>query len=363
MLVDIDKIQVKDRIRKDFGNIQELADDIKENGLINPPVITPDTYELIAGERRLRAMKKLGFKQVEVRPMAVKDAEHALNLEISENETRKDFSKAERIDYAKRLERIEELKAKERMEKGDNQYTQDSPSLNSDEGGRTDDIVAKKLDIGGRDTYRKEKFIVDNKESLSPTDFAEWDEGKLSTNKAFNQIKEKLQEANEENQRLRNVNAGYEMKLQKVHELENQISDLKQELDNRPTVEKTVEVKPNDYDSIKKSISGYKQDYTNLESQYNKKIKELTDLKAQVKSMTELSPEEQYSKKLKDDAIMYCAKIDNFISQVGGLSYLSDHIKELPDNEKRAYIKATELVEAWAYNIKMNMKQYLNDKN
>ena len=28
MLVDIDKIQVNDRIRKDFGNIQELADDI-----------------------------------------------------------------------------------------------------------------------------------------------------------------------------------------------------------------------------------------------------------------------------------------------------------------------------------------------
>ena len=51
-------------------------------------------------------------------------------LEISENETRKDFSKAERIDYARRLERIEELKAKERMEKGDNQYTQDSPTQN-----------------------------------------------------------------------------------------------------------------------------------------------------------------------------------------------------------------------------------------
>ena len=178
-----------------------------------------------------------------------------------------------------------------------------------------------------------------------------------------NATQAKTQQMIDEMQRLKNVNAGYEMKLQKVHELENQINDLKQELDNRPIVEKTVEIKPNDYDSIKKSISGYKQDYTNLESQYNKKIKELTDLKAQVKSMTELSPEEQYSKKLKDDAIMYCAKIDNFISQVGGLSYLSDHIKELPDNEKRAYIKATELVEAWAYNIKMNMKQYLNDKN
>lgn len=48
--------------------------------------------------------------------MAVKDAEHQLNLEISENEARKDFSKTERIDYARRLERIESLKAKERQE-------------------------------------------------------------------------------------------------------------------------------------------------------------------------------------------------------------------------------------------------------
>lgn len=360
MLVDINKIQVKDRIRKDFGNIQELADDIKENGLINPPVITPDTYELIAGERRLRAMQYLGYKQVEVRPMAVTDAEHALNIEISENETRKDFSKAERIDYAKRLERIEELKAKERQES--TQFGSNVVSLNSDTPiGRTDDIVAKTLDIGGRDTYRKEKFIVDNKQSLSPTDFADWDEGKLSTNKAYNEIKEKLQETEKDNTRLKNVNAGYELKLKRVNELEEQIKTLSDELDNRPTIEKTVEVVPDDYESNKKLLSGYEKDYSGLENEYSKRVKELNELKEQIRAMTELQPEEQYSKKLKQDAILYCAKVENFISQVGGLSYLSNHIKELPENEKRAYIKTTELVEAWAYNIKMNLQQYLED--
>lgn len=50
-----------------------------------------------------------------------------------------------------------------------------NPSQNSDEGKRTDDIVSKKLGIGSRDTYRKEKYIVDNKSSLSPEDFADWD--------------------------------------------------------------------------------------------------------------------------------------------------------------------------------------------
>lgn len=59
--------------------------------------------------------------------MAVKDAEHQLNLEISENEARKDFSKAERIDYARKLERIESLKAKEKQaEYHGNQYDKKS---------------------------------------------------------------------------------------------------------------------------------------------------------------------------------------------------------------------------------------------
>lgn len=39
-------------------------------------------------------------------------------------------------------------------------------------------IVAEKLNIGSGEQYRKEKYIVNNKSSLSPEDFANWDEGK-----------------------------------------------------------------------------------------------------------------------------------------------------------------------------------------
>ena len=59
MVISVDKIIVKDRIRKDFGDIAELAADIKENGLISPIVVNKD-YALLAGERRLRAVKHLG---------------------------------------------------------------------------------------------------------------------------------------------------------------------------------------------------------------------------------------------------------------------------------------------------------------
>lgn len=95
---------------------------------------------------------------------------------ISENEVRKDFSKAERIEYARRLEKIEAAKAKERQKETQFGSNTVCPNLVTPDNQRTDAIVAAKLGIGGRETYRKEKFIVDNRSSLAPEDFADWDE-------------------------------------------------------------------------------------------------------------------------------------------------------------------------------------------
>ena len=155
MIARIDAIRVKNRIRKDFGNIQELAEDIKLNGLINPPVVNKE-YELLAGERRLKACKALGWKQIEVRMMDTRDAEHELNVEISENENRKEFSKSERVDYMKRLLRIEQAKAKERQELGKKDLSENSHE------GRSDESTASQFGISSN-TMRKEISIVENK--------------------------------------------------------------------------------------------------------------------------------------------------------------------------------------------------------
>ena len=178
MLLDITKIHVKDRIRKDFGDIQELADDIKENTLLNPPTVIPigdGMYQLIAGERRLRACKMLGYTSITVNSISVKDAEHALRIEISENENRKEFSFSERMDYAKRLESIERVKAEERMK---------NPTKNSSEG-ETAEIVARETGFGSKDTYRKAKYISDNADEET---IRSLDEGSLSINAAFQRL-------------------------------------------------------------------------------------------------------------------------------------------------------------------------------
>ena len=153
MLINIGKVTVGKRIRKDYGDITSLADDIEDRGLINPPVVTPD-YELIAGERRLRALKKLDYKQIEVRVMSVEDYEHQLKIEISENEERKEFTYSERMDYAQQLERIEAKKSKERMAVK-KQGKDPGPDLKK--GKQTRDIVAEATGFGSGRTYGRAK--------------------------------------------------------------------------------------------------------------------------------------------------------------------------------------------------------------
>ena len=64
---------------------------------------------------------------------------------------------------------------------------------------QTRDVVAEKVGIGSGKQYEKEKYIVDNADTLTPEDFADWDEGKLSTNKAYLKIKEQLAARNANN--------------------------------------------------------------------------------------------------------------------------------------------------------------------
>ena len=64
----------------DEEGIEELAQSIRRYGLLSPPLVREAEfgYELIAGERRLRALKKLGAEEIDVIVMNADDRESAL---------------------------------------------------------------------------------------------------------------------------------------------------------------------------------------------------------------------------------------------------------------------------------------------
>lgn len=103
--IDIDLIEARsDQPRKNFENIEELAESIKEYGLLNPIVLSKNDgkYEIIAGERRYRASVYAGLKKIDaiVRDFDQKDIDI---LSLVENIQREDLSALEEAEAYKKL--------------------------------------------------------------------------------------------------------------------------------------------------------------------------------------------------------------------------------------------------------------------
>lgn len=100
--------------RKNFDEdtLQELSDSIKQFGLIQPILVQDrkDHYEIIAGERRWRAAKMAGLKEI---PVIIRDYSEREIMEISliENIQREDLNPIEEAQAYKRL--LEEFHLKQ----------------------------------------------------------------------------------------------------------------------------------------------------------------------------------------------------------------------------------------------------------
>ena len=93
------------RTRMDPGSLNELAESIKAQGIIQPILvrkISADKYEILAGERRFRAAQIAGLKEV---PVALRDVpdESALAIALIENIQREDLNAIEVAQGIKRL--------------------------------------------------------------------------------------------------------------------------------------------------------------------------------------------------------------------------------------------------------------------
>ena len=90
--------------RKDFKDIDELANSIKENGLIQPIAVvkTDDGYMIISGERRYRACKELGLKTIKTHLINADDKK-VLELALVENIQRDDLTDFEKAKFINQL--------------------------------------------------------------------------------------------------------------------------------------------------------------------------------------------------------------------------------------------------------------------
>jgi ParB/RepB/Spo0J family partition protein len=103
----IDKIIVDDRMRKEdnFGDLESLAASINKFGLLHPIVVTKDRH-LIAGERRLRACKLLGWAEIPVSIFEDLDDLQRKEIELEENIQRQQMTWVEECQAKKDIHEI-----------------------------------------------------------------------------------------------------------------------------------------------------------------------------------------------------------------------------------------------------------------
>jgi len=110
--VEIDKINVNPfQPREDFNEekLNELADSIRVKGLLQPVTVKISSdksgFDLISGERRVRAVKKLGYKTIPAYIYKTEDnsKENMLELALIENIQRDDLNPMELSDSFQRL--------------------------------------------------------------------------------------------------------------------------------------------------------------------------------------------------------------------------------------------------------------------
>lgn len=185
--IDINKIQPNNnQPRKNFNEdkIHELAESIKQHGLIEPLIVQKGKkgfYTIIAGERRWRAAREAGVKEI---PVVVKDYSDQQVMEIAliENIQREDLNAIEEAEAYDRLIRDFNLKqdeVAERVSKSRVAITNSLRLLKLDERVR-EMIIEDKIKSGharallgvsdGDEQYKLAVMIFDNSMSVRETE-------------------------------------------------------------------------------------------------------------------------------------------------------------------------------------------------
>lgn len=105
--VSIEKLKpnrLNPRLEFTKARLDELADSIKQVGLLEPIIVRPigDQYEVVVGERRYRAAHQAGLEEV---PVIIRDLgdEEVMELNLIENIQREDLTVVEKAQVCKQL--------------------------------------------------------------------------------------------------------------------------------------------------------------------------------------------------------------------------------------------------------------------
>ena len=307
---------------------EAFKESIKTSGIIEPIVVTKDMI-FVSGHQRVRAAKELGISTVMVDIRKYENDEQVLKDLIETNIRQRGIGNPNPIKLGRCIKELERIYG---VEHGGDRKTS-NPKLSDLNQSDIAEMIGISVDT--LNNYKKLTELIPELEDLVET-------GILAPTTATALVKRMT--PSEQEDFVKSMDITQKITQKQVQQYINEIKQLKE---NPPI--------PSDYNSTKRELLDYKNDYNNLKSQFNEKVLELQELRKQIENMKVTEPTEQYNKKLKDSTIFFCSKVADFIEKVGRYVWLSDHLNELPDYERKSYVNAVKTIYAWAENLLSNI--------
>jgi 16S rRNA G966 N2-methylase RsmD len=192
-MIPIDQIKIGERFRKDIGDIASLAKSIRELGLLHPIVVDSDNY-LIAGLRRIKAVKMLGWTKIPAYLIPLKELEELVEGEIQENVVRLNFTPLEIDAIRKHFEPKLKVEAEKQQEASLPKEGQKGFQCSGNfPPHKTRDVIGSFVGKSGK-TVEKIKEVAEaaEKEPEKYLDLAvEMNSGKRSVDSAFKELKKR----------------------------------------------------------------------------------------------------------------------------------------------------------------------------
>lgn len=336
--VSIDVLKVHPRNTEFFDDISGEAYEtfkasIAEEGIISEIIVAPD-MTIISGHQRYKAAKELGLTMVPIRVRDdLRDEDKKLKVLLAANFGREKNDESKQRKIATEYVRL-------------CGYKQGRPEKDANLAHLSLDEIAVQLGTSKRDLQRAlsiERNLTEPMKQLL-------DDGVISKTVAADLITSLSPEEQEE--LIASMDTTKKLTQKEVQKYIDEIKYLK---------EHPVAREPDDYADTKRQLAGYKNECALLQKDLENKVKEVQHLRKEIEIMKNTPETEEYNQKLKNSTIFFCSRVADFLEKTGGYVWLTDHIKELPDYEKKSYVSAAEAVHSWSYNLLNNIKEKMKE--
>lgn len=365
--ISTEVLRVHPRNQEFFDDIEgkayeQFKESIKNEGVVTPLIVAPD-MTIVSGHQRLKACEDLGVKKV---PVIIRedldDEDEKLKKLLATNFGRTKNDPAKQVKVASEYVELVGLKNGERkIDLGESRQALSQSEIAS-QLGISERTLRELLDID-RKLIPQIRELFDNGEITKYTANKVW--CRLSPEdqeKFFNEIgRDKI------SQMTQAQTQKYIDDLRRVEIEKQQLqSELQREKNKQPEIKVVEKVVDNtDYtvqakaEKLEQQVLSKDREYKRLHGEYSQKVKEIQEMKQQIESLKQSKEEKKYVEELEQNSLLFCAKVEKFIKEVGGLAYLSNHLNELSKPNQQAYLKCVELINAWGQNVLANTHNYL----